>query len=195
MASRDNNFRRLTIPYLAQIFGYNRNELSDADISQARTYGDLWYLANPTTLQPGYGGSFYPAKDNYIRILRPMRSEIVSAYLTMALQMSSSEPISQFYISLTKTTSESDLTVVQLTDAQIIQSHKMITGTNTPFSNKPGQLINLFRVDLTDAIPKFGSPDFRSDCYVLGVHFPTTPVASGFHLYKFQIDGSALVVA
>jgi len=195
MASRDNAYKNKSIPYLAQIFGYNRNELSDADISQARSYGDLSYIANPTTLQPTYGGSFYPQKDNYIRILRPMRSEIVSAYLTMALQMAASEPSAQFYISITKTTSETDLTVVQLTQDQILKSHRQITGRTTPFSNTPGQLINLFRVDLADAIPKFGSADFRSDCYVLGIHFPNTPVASGFHLFKLQIDGSALVVA
>lgn len=195
MVSFDNAYKNKSIPYLAQIFGYNRNELSDADISQALMYGDLQYIANPTTLQASYGGSYYPQKDNYIRILRPMRSEIVSAYLTMALQMAASEPQSQFYISVTKTNSDSDLTVTPLTDAQILQSHRQITGKTVPFTNTPGQLINLFRVDLADAIPKFGSADFRQDCYVLGIHFPNTPVASGFHLYKLQIDGSALVVA
>ena len=72
----DDQYRKNSIPYLAQIFGYNRNEKSDQDISQARAFGDLQYLAKFS--------SFVPQKDNYIRILRPMRSELVSAYLNLA---------------------------------------------------------------------------------------------------------------
>lgn len=195
MTSFDNAFRNKTIPYLAQIYGYNRNEFSDNDISRAWSLGDLSYIANPTTLQPSYGGSFYPLKDNYIRMLRPARSEIIAAYLTMALQMSASEPFSQFYISVTKTVSEADVTVVALSDSEIKTSHRKITGRDTPFSNTPGQLISVFKLDITDALPKVGSPDFRSDCYVIGIHFTATPNPNIFHLYKLQIDGSALVVA
>lgn len=183
----DLQFRKNSIPYLAQIFGYNRNEQSDQDVTQARALGDLVYLANT-------GGAFVPAKDNYIRILRPMRSEIVSAYLFLSLKMSSSEPQSQVRISVTKTTSETDLTVIPLSAPEILNIHKALRGSSSSFSNSPGQLISIFRLDLTAFIPKYGNPDFRSDCYVLGIHFPNTPVASGFKLYKLEINGSALIV-
>lgn len=192
----DLQFRKNSIPYLGQIYGYNRNEKSDDDISWATAYGDLQYIANPTTIRAayGYGGSYYPQKDNYIRILRPQRSEIVAAYLSIALKMDSSEPNSLFYVTVTKTTSETDLTVITLSDADIIRIHTAIKGNSDPFSNTAGQLIQVYKLDLTSFIPKFGSADFRSDCYVVGIHFKTTPVAAGFHLYKFQVDGSALVV-
>lgn len=190
----DLQFRKNSIPFLGQIFGYNRNELSDNDISQALAYGDLQYIANPTTLQPSYGGSYYPQKDNYIRILRPMRSELVGVYLNVALKMASSEPASELKISISKTTSETDLSVVALTQTEIDAKHKTLKGSADPFSNTPGQMINIYKLDLTPLIPKYGNPDFRSDCFVLGLHFPNTPVASGFHLYKLEINGSALIV-
>lgn len=113
----------------------------------------------------------------------------------MALRMDAGELFSSFRISITQTTSETDLTIISLTDDQIAASHRLIAGKDTPFSNTAGQMINTFKLDLTDAIPKFGNVNFRSDCYVIGIHFLTTPVAAGFHLYKFQVDGSALVVA
>ncbi len=183
----DLQFRKNSIPYLGQIFGYNRNEKSDEDISKARVLGDLAYLANT-------GGAFVPQKDNYIRVLRPMRSEIVAAYLTLSIRTSTSEPNPSFMVSVSKTTSETDLSVVALTDAEILAKHRTIKGSSSPFSNTAGQLISAFKLDLTPLIPKFGSADFRSDCYVVGIHFPTQPVASGFKIYKFEVNGSALIV-
>jgi hypothetical protein len=190
----DDQYRKNSIPYLAQIFGYNRNEQSDQNIYIADSLGDLSFIANPTTLIPSYGGSFYPLKDNYIRILRPQRSEIVAAYLTLALNMATTEPLSELRVSITKTTSETDLTVVALTPEEIVQKHRTLRGSDTPFSNTPGQMITVFKLDLTSLIPKYGSADFRSDCYVLGLHFPNTPVAAGFKLQKLEINGSALIV-
>lgn len=191
----DLQFRKNSIPFLGQIFGYNRNELSDNDISQAGTYGDLQYLANPTTLISGYGGSYYPQKDNYVRILRPMRSELVGVYLSLALKMDSAEPLPELRISIAKTTSETDLSVISLTLAEILAKHETLKGASTPFTNTAGQLISINKLDLTPLIPTFGDPDFRSDCFVLGLHFPNTPIATGFHLYKLEINASALIVS
>jgi len=191
----DLTFRKKSIPFLGQIYGYNRNENSDNDISQALDYGDLAYLANPTTLRPGYGGSFYPQKDNYIRILRPMRSELVGVYLNLALKTDVSEPTPEIRISVTKTTSENDLSIVALTSDEIKAKHRTLRGSDATFSNTAGQMIAINKLDLTPLIPTFGNPDFRTDCFVLGIHFPNTPVASGFHLYKLEINASALIVS
>lgn len=183
----DLSFRKNSIPYRGQIFGYNSNEQSDQDITKARAIGDLAYLANS-------GGGFVPQKDNYIRILRPQRAEIVAAYLSLSLKMDSTERLSQFMVSVAKTTSETDLTVVALTDAEILAKHTALKGSASPFSNTAGQLISVFKLDLSSLVPKYGNADFRSDCYVLGIHFPSTPVAAGFKLYKLEINGSALIV-
>lgn len=182
----DDQYRKSSIPYLGQIFGYNRNEKSDQDISQARALGDLANLGN--------AGGFVPQKDNYIRILRPQRSELVAAYLNVSLRTATTEPNPQLRITVTKTTSETNLTVVPLTDAEILQKHRTLRGSDSPFSNSAGQLISVFKLDLMALVPKFGSPDFRSDCFVLGLHFPTQPVASGFKIYKLEVNGSALIV-
>lgn len=190
----DDQYRKNSIPYLGQIYGYNRNEFSDQEIYKATSLGDLQYIANPTTLIPSYGGSYYPQKDNYIRILRPQRAEIVAAYLSLALNMATSEPVPELRVSISKTTSESDLTVVALSADEILQKHRTLRGSDAPFTNTAGQMIAVYKLDLTPLIPKFGSPDFRSDCYVLGLHFPNTPVASGFKLSKLDINGSALIM-
>lgn len=190
----DSDFRKNSIPYLAQIYGYNRNEFSDLEIFRATALGDLSFIANPTTLIPSYGGSFYPQQDNYIRILRPQRAEIVSAYLSLALNMDASEPIPELRVSITNTVSESDLTVVALTPDQILAAHRTLRGSDTPFTNTAGQMISVSKLDLMSLIPKFGNAKFRSDCYVLGLHFPKTPVAAGFKLSKLEINGSALIV-
>lgn len=191
----DLSFRKKSIPFLGQIFGYNRNEASDSDISLADRYGDLEYIANPTTLVPGYGGSSLPQKDNYIRILRPMRSELVGVYLSLALKMDSAEPVPELRISIAKTTSETDLSVISLTLAEILAKHETLRGNSSAFTNTAGQLISINKLDLTPLIPTFGDPDFRSDCFVLGLHFPNTPIAAGFHLYKLEINASALIVS
>lgn len=190
----DDQYRKNSIPYLAQIFGYNRNELSDQAIYLADALGDLSYIANPTTLIPSYGGSYYPQKDNYIRILRPQRAEIVAAYLNVALNMATSEPLPELRVSITNTVSETDLTVVALSPAEIFAAHRTLRGSDTPFTNTAGQMISVFKLDLMALIPKYGNAKFRSDCYVLGLHFPNTPVAAGFKLSKLEINGSALIV-
>lgn len=186
----DLSFRKKSIPYLGQIFGYNRNEKSDNDISNARDPGDLIYLSKL------FGP--LPLKDNYIRILRPSRGELVGVYLSLALRMDSTEPNSSLRISVSKTVSETDLAVVALTETEIAAKHRTLRGSDTPFSNTAGQLIAINKLDLTPLIPTFGHPDFRSDCFVVGIHFPTTPIATistGLKLTKFEINGSALIVS
>lgn len=183
----DLRLKNNAIPYLAQIFGYNRNEQSDNNISLATNRGDLAFLANT-----GFG--FVPLKDNYIRILKPSAGQIISAFASIALTMAASEPFSSFRLSITKTTSETDLTVVSLTDAQIAASHARIKGSSTPYSNSAGQAIVVDRADISSLLPKYGSTDYRSDCFVLGIHFIQQPVSSGFSLVKLNVDGSALVV-
>lgn len=193
----DLTFRKRSIPFLGQIYGYNRNERSDEDISQALTYGDLTYLANPTYLNPGYSGipGFVPAKDNYIRILRPMRSELVGVYLNLALRTDPGETAPEVRISVTKTTSETDLSITALTADEILAKHKTLRGSDATFSNTAGQMIAINKLDLTPLIPTYGDPNFRSDCFVLGIHFPKTPVPNAFHLYKLDINASALIVS
>lgn len=182
----DLDFRRKSIPYLGQIFGYNRNEKSDTDISNARDPGDLINLSKL------FGP--LPLKDNYIRILRPMRSELVGVYLSLAVRMDATEPASELRISVTKTISETDLGIVALTNTEMLEKHKTLRGSSAPFSNTSGQLIVVNKLDLTPLIPTFGHPDFRSDCFVIGLHFPATPVSAGFKLSKFEVNGSALIV-
>jgi hypothetical protein len=186
----DLDFRKKTIPYLGQIYGYNRNEKSDTDISRSLAAGDLINLAKV------WGP--LPLKDNYIRILRPARSELVGVYLSLALRMATTEPLSQMLVSVTKTVAENNLAVVALTDAEIIAKHRTLRGSDAPFSNTPGQLIVINKLDLTPLIPKFGDPDFRTDCFVIGLHFPAVPHATidtGFKLTKFEVNGSALIVS
>lgn len=166
---------------LMQVFGYNRNEQSDNDISLATKLADLSPLVTPT------------GTDIYVRILRPLRAQLVAAYLSLTMQTAPSEPNPSFTVSITKTTSDTDLTIVTQTAAQIAKDHLALHGNSAPFSNTAGQALVLDRLDLSALLPAYGSADYRADCFVVGIHFKTVPV-SGYHLYRFQIDGSALIV-
>lgn len=173
--------RNGAIPVLMQVFGYNRNEQSDNDISQATNKGDLSALITPT------------GTDIYVRILRPLRAQVVAAYLSLTMQTAAGEPNPSFTVSISKTTSDTDLTMITETAAQIAADQVALKGTNVPFQNTAGQAIVVDRLDLTDLLPAYGSADYRADCFVLGIHFKSVPVA-GYHLYRFQVDGSALIV-
>lgn len=181
--SGDLRTRNGATPVLMQVFGYNRNEQSDRDISLCSQGGDLNQIIF-------YAGG---QQDFYLRILRPLRAHVVAAYLSMTLQMATSEIHPSFTLSVAHTTSEGDLTVVPNTAAEIIQHQQILKGSSVPFSTTAGQSITIDRLDLTDLLPAPGSANYRSDCFVLGIHFQTAPV-SGMHLYRFQVDGSALIM-
>lgn len=178
----DLRYRNGAIPTLLQVLGYNRSEQSDNDISLATNLGDLTALVTPT------------GTDYYIRVLRPLRAQLVAAYLSLTIQTGATEPNPSITVSVSKTTSDTDLTVITQTAAQILQNHQVLKGSSTPFAAlSAGQAINIDRLDITALLPKYGSADYRKDCFVIGIHFKTVP-AAGFHLYRFQVDGSALIM-
>lgn len=178
---QDLRTRNGAIPVLGQVLGYNRNEQSDNDISQATAQGDLAALITPT------------ATDVYLRILRPSQAQLVAAYLSLTIKTAAGEPNPSLTVSISKTTSETDFTMVAQTPAEIAAQHLILKGSTTPFQNTAGQALVIDRLDLTDLLPAYGSANYRSDCFVLGIHFKSVPVA-GYHLYRFQVDGSALIV-
>jgi hypothetical protein len=172
------------IPYIGQIMGYNRSEGSDQDVMVAKRTGDVspfYYII---------GGQ----KDFMVRILRPRYGQIIQAYLNISLTFDSTETSPQFYVSAGSGYDSTGYIATVPTAAYIQQAHLLITGQATPLTGQAGQPLTAYKLNILQLIPQPGSPNYSSDSYVVGVHFPQSPANGAlWHLQKFFITGSALV--
>jgi hypothetical protein len=114
---RDFALRSEAIPFLGQIAGYNRNDQSDFDVTQANALGDLYGLANGDPSVPG--GDGVPKKNNLIRILQPQFAALTAAYLTLGINTANNETSRKFYITVgTGYTDASGVTPATPSDAE-----------------------------------------------------------------------------
>lgn len=195
MGSTDRLLRNPAQPFFGHIFGYNSNEQSEQDISNALLLGDLNNLANNS------GGGYTPGQDNMVRILRPKSGHILEAHFTMALRFASAETNPYFKISVHKVTSSTDLTRLTPSEAEINASMLKLTGSTTPYSGTAGQITAMDALNILPLIPQTDSADYVEDCFTMGVHFyqsngvnrATPSNGSGYKLYKFRIELSASV--
>lgn len=95
MGSQDLALRKTAIPYYANVWGYNRNQFSDYNISSAYTYGDLLNL-----VPSSYFGSGTIATVNPIRVLQPQYGDIIEANLNLNIKMATAESARQLRIGI-----------------------------------------------------------------------------------------------
>jgi len=183
MGSQDLALRKTSIPYYANVWGYNRGQFSDYDISIADSYGDLVNL-----VPSSYFGSGTIAAVNPIRILQPQYGDIIEANLNIKFTMASSEGARQFRIAIGKF---SDLYTAQTsyTDSEIIASHRQITGRDDAFSIAPAGSFTLQRTNLYPSMYHRGNSNFRNDAFVVLLCFDQAPSkGSGYTFTKFEVD-------
>lgn len=184
MGTLDKSLRQVAIPYNGQVMTYNRSESSDQDISQGTNTGDL----TPFTYNSGQ-------KDFMVRILRPHFGQIVQAYLNISLTFDSTEPSPKFYVSAGSGYAADGVTAVVPSSTYILSAHQQITGQAAPLSGAAGQPLTFYKLNILPLIPQYGATNYSSDSYVVGIHFLQVPVMTGlFHLQKFFVTGSALVI-
>lgn len=183
--------RKDAIPFLGQIAGYNRSDVSDADVTQATALGDLFNLAAGTA-----GGT--PAKDNLIRIMKPQFATITSAYWLFSLTFANAETSKKVYLTAGSGYSANPgVTAATPTLAEIIDRHTRLTGSAAPLTalaSSAGASTVSANLNLMDLIPKPTDANYRDDCFVVGVHFLQTPLnATGYLLNKFQLNLSGVI--
>lgn len=193
MGSQDKSLRQVAIPYYGQIMGYNRAEQSDQDISLAQIVlgagvalaGDLY----PFTYSSGQ-------KDFMVRILRPQFGQLIEAYLNLSLTFDTMEISPKFYVSAGSGYGADGVTPVVPSQSYIQQVHQVITGQTSPLTGIAGQPMTQYKLNILPLLPLApGSTNFSPDSFVVGIHFLQIPVMTGlFHLQKFFVTGSALVI-
>jgi hypothetical protein len=184
VGAADRALRATAFPFIGQVFGYNRTEGSDYNVSVASSLGDLAGLAN--------NGSGTPAQDNMIRILRPQYGSIVAAYFSINFTYGATETNPKFKISISNVTSSTDMTPIIPTSGIDATMMKLFGNTNW-ITGAAGQATQARKVNLLPALPAPTDSTFRNECFVIGIHFPAAPVASGFSLQQFKLDMSGLM--
>lgn len=197
----DMNLRQQAVPYQGQIFGYNRSENSEQDISQTLmnlpTQHVVSSLVNPSMSGRGdlsplilnTSQNFYP-----VRIIRPKFGQIVQAYLSIGLTFSASETSPNFSVYVGSGFNTDGLTPLTPTVSFVNSCMNVLNPTGGYFTGSAGQMY--YKVlNILPLIPQVGATNYNENFYVVGLYFPQAPVMSGlWHLYKFNVTGSIIVV-
>ena len=186
MGAGDLALRKTAIPYYANVWGYNRSFASDVDISQpanANYYGDL------RNLVPGsYSRSGTIAQVNPIRVLQPQYGDIIEANLYLKFKTRSSEDERKLRIAIgyysSRYTAETSYD-----DDYLTNSHRAITGRDTPYTIAPGTTFSVQRLNLYPAMYHRGHAKFKDDAFVVLLVFDQAPSkGSGYTFTKFEVD-------
>lgn len=186
MGAQDLALRNRAIPYYANVWGYNRGQQSDEDISLAYsgTYvGDLSSMI-PTS----YNGDTAIGTVNAIRVLQPQYGDIIEANLNLRFKLATAEGARKFrvavgYFSGLYTAETS------YTEAYIEESHRKITGRDVPYDIAPASTFSVQRLNLYPSMYHRGDSAFRDDAFVVLLCFDTAPSkGSGYTFTKFDID-------
>ncbi len=183
MGSQDLALRKTAIPYYANVWGYNRRTNSDYDISDTTVPGDLSCM-----MPSSYTGQTAISTVNAIRVLQPQYGDIIEANLNVKFTLATAEGARQFRIAIGKF---SDLYTAQTsyTDAEIMASHRAITGRDTAFNIAPAGSFTLPRTNLYQAMYHRGDTNFRNDAFVVLLCFDQAPSkGSGYTFTKFEVD-------
>lgn len=186
MGSQDLALRKSAIPYYANVWGYNRGSQSDVDISLAFSgthVGDLDKMI-PTS----YNGSTSIGTINAIRVLQPQYGDIIEANLNLRFKLATAEGARKFRVAIGYF---SDLYTAETSydDTYISNSHRQITGMDTPFDIAPANTFRIQRLNLYPGMYHRGDERFRDDAFVVLLCFDQAPSkGTGYTFTKFDVD-------
>lgn len=183
MGSQDQALRRTAIPYYANVWGYNRNQFSDYDISLASNYGDLVNM-----IPSSYFGAGSPQTINPIRVLQPQYGDIIEANLNLRLKLATAESARQLRIGIGYF-SDRYTAQASYSEDEIRISHQAITGRDEPFTIAAGSTFSLQRINLYPGMYHRGDARFKDDALVVLLCFDQAPSnGSGYTFTKFEVD-------
>lgn len=186
MGSQDLALRKTAIPYYANVWGYNRGQQSDEDISLpfSGTYvGDLDKMI-PTS----YNGDTAISTVNAIRVLQPQYGDIIEANLNLRFKLATAEGARQFRVAVGYFSGVYTAETLY-TEAYIEESHRKITGRDTPYAIAPASTFSVQRLNLYPSMYHRGDDEFRDDAFVVLLCFDTAPSkGTGYTFTKFDID-------
>lgn len=182
MGAQDLALRKTAIPYYANVWGYNRSDDSDADISNTSYRGDLNNLA-PSSY---FGGT--PQQINAIRVLQPIYGDVIEANLNIRFTLATAEGARQLRIGIGYF-SDRYTAQTTYTDSELTAMHRQITGRDAAFSIAPAGTFSIQRLNLYPAMYHRGDSRFKDDAFVVLLAFDQAPSnGSGWTFTKFDID-------
>lgn len=183
MGSQDQELRKTAIPYYANVWGYNRGQFSDENISSATKIGDLSAL-----VPSSYTYSTSISTINAIRVLQPQYGDMIEANLNLKFSLATAGTAKQFRIAIGKF-SGLYTRETSYTEEYINASHAQITGRNSPYSIAPAGTFTVPRLNLWPAMYHQGDSDFRSDAFVVLLCFDSAPSkGTGWSFTKFDVE-------
>lgn len=183
MSVRDKALRSTAIPYYANVWGYNRGQFSDENISSANDIGDLSAL-----VPSSYSYSTSISAVNAIRVLQPQYGDIIEANLNLAFQMRSTEGARQFRIAIGKFNGLY-ARETSYSESYIAESFAKITGRNEPYTIAPGNSFSFARLNLAKGLYHRGDSDYRADAFVVLLVWDQAPSKAGNYAFtKFDVE-------
>ena len=186
MGAEDKALRKTAIPYYANVWGYNRGQQSDVDISlpySASYVGDLDVM-----IPNSYSGSTSISKVNPIRVLQPQYGDLIEANLNLKFKLATAEGARKFRVAIGYFGS-GYAAETSYDDVAILASHRKITGRDTPYDIAPASTFSVQRLNLYPAMYHRGDARFNDDAFVVLLCFDETPSkGSGYTFTKFDID-------
>lgn len=183
MGLQDRALRSAAVPYYANVWGYNRGEQSDQNISSANDFGDLVNL-----IPASFFGSGTIQTINPVRVLQPQYGDIIEANLNLKFSMASAEGARKFRIAIGKF-DDRYTAETSYSEAYINASHSKITGRDSPYTIPPASTFSVPRVNLYPAMYHRGDADFRDDAFVVLLVFDQAPSkGTGYTFTKFEVD-------
>lgn len=183
MGSQDLALRKTAVPYYANVWGYNRGEQSDQDISLSNNIGDLVNL-----IPASYFGSGTIQQINPVRVLQPQYGDIIEANLNLKFSMASAEGPRKFRIAIGEFASRYTAET-SYTGAYIDESHRKITGRDSPYEISAAGSFIVPRLNLYPGMYHRGDTEFRDDAFVVLLVWDQAPSkGAGYTFTKFEID-------
>ncbi len=183
MGAEDKSLRSRAIPYYANVWGYNRRTNSDFDISDASVPGDLSKM-----MPSSYTGQTAISAVNAIRVLQPQYGDIIEANLNIKFTMASAEAARRFRVAIGYFSS-GYTAQTSYSDQEITDSHRLITGADTPYAIAAAGSINIPRLNLYPAMYHRGDSRFLDDAFVVLLCFDQAPSkGTGYTFTKFEVD-------
>lgn len=190
-SSLNRAIRNNAVPVRGTIWGMNYNDRSERDIGAMRgvpvTFGDYndyfpaYSIDNVgVTYTPQVGANQICP----IRILQPHYGGIEECYADISINVAAADSDLTLKLGIGRFASGTYDRVLTYTDAEISTAWRKIRGTDTPLSVSGG-VISADILNLYDAIPKYGDPNWIEDGFVLILAFNKVPTQTGTFYFNY----------
>lgn len=189
MSQLDSALRTNAIPYYANVWGYNRTNLSDGQICpDVNNSSPTWPYPNLGDLKNFAPNLGVLNTINPIRVLQPHFGNIIECNLNLKFTLAAAEASRQFRIAI-GTYSSRYTPQTSYSDAYINASHQLITGQSAPFTIPAAGTFSMNKLNLLPDLYKRGDPNFLEDAFVVLLVFDSAPsTGTGWAFTRFEVD-------